>query len=455
MLWCPDWPALDTRAFEPVVAAVAELAPRVEVLAPGTLALPTRGPSRYVGGDHALVERVVALATGAGVPPDSVRVGVADGLFAAVVAARQGQVVAVGTSADFLAPLPISLLASAPTLGAEVGRSLAEVLSRLGLTTLGAFAALSTADVVGRFGTEGASAHRLARGVGDRALVARVAPPELVITAELDPPATHVEAVAFLASTLAVELADRLGASGLACTRVAIEAETEHGETLSRLWRHEGALGPTEVAERTRWQIDGWLHGRAGAPPTGGITLIRLVPDEVLADHGRQLGFWGERTEADERAARAVARVQGLLGPDAVVVPERRGGRAPGERVAWVSASSPLSASARAPWPGHLPAPTPALVHAEAIPVEVIDADGEPVTVSGRGAISAPPARVSLSGGAFREVCGWAGPWPVHERWWDSSARRRVARAQVVTDDGVARLLALEGGRWRVEATYD
>src|SRR4051794_38193291 len=40
----------DTRAFEPVVAAIADLAPSVEVLRPGVCALAARGPVRYYGG---------------------------------------------------------------------------------------------------------------------------------------------------------------------------------------------------------------------------------------------------------------------------------------------------------------------------------------------------------------------------------------------------------------------
>jgi protein ImuB len=52
-------------------------------------------------------------------------------------------------------------------------------------------------------------------------------------------------------------------------------------------------------------------------------------------------------------------------------------------------------------------------------------------------------------------VVAWAGPWPLDERWWDPAAARRRARFQIVTADGLARLLTLEGGRWSVEATYD
>src|SRR5690606_40022967 len=92
------------------------------------------------------------------------------------------------------------------------------------------------------------------------------------------------------------------------------------------------------------------------------------------------------------------------------------------------------------PWPGALPAPSPAVLEGpeEAdgpAALEVLDAAGRPVAVDGRGGISAPPARVGGS-----QVVAWAGPWPVEERWWDPARHRRRARLQVLTADGVARL---------------
>jgi protein ImuB len=84
---------------------------------------------------------------------------------------------------------------------------------------------------------------------------------------------------------------------------------------------------------------------------------------------------------------------------------------------------------------------------------EVVDADGGAVEVSGRGLLTAGVERLSVDGGPWQPVVGWAGPWPVTERWW--SVRRRRARLQVVTADGVARLLCSERGEWWVEALYD
>ncbi|HET9443042.1 MAG TPA: hypothetical protein VFO65_06945, partial [Acidimicrobiales bacterium] len=209
-----------------------------------------------------------------------------------------------------------------------------------------------------------------------------------------------------------------------------------------------------------RWQLDGWLAGGHDRP-TAGITLVRLTPDEVRPDTGRQLGFWGGATLNDERAARALARVQGMLGPDGVGTAVVQGGRSPAERVQFVpwgdarEPDRPQLDAAAPPWPGHVPPPAPATVHPDPVPAEVVDAGGVPVRVTGRGVCSAEPARVSVDGGPWVGVEGWAGPWPVDERWWDPPAHRRRARFQLLVAGGVAHLAAVEGGRWWVEATYD
>jgi protein ImuB len=465
----------EARVFEPVVQAVETFTPRLELTRPGVVTFATRGPSRYFGGDEALAGHVLAQVDAVLAPlgwSGRVRIGVADGPFAAALAARGGPgplppgsvsmagitIVAPGASPAFLAPRSVHLL-DRPEL--------AGVLARLGLLTLGELAALDGADVVARFGAEGAGAHRLAAGLDERVPDAVEPAPDLTVTAELDPPADRVDAAAFVARAMAAELFAALEARGLSCTRVLVGAETEHGETIERLWRHEGALSAGAMTDRVRWQLDGWLNAPVGRP-TAGIALLRLAPDEVVPAHGRQLGFWGGEREADQRAVRALARVQGLLGPDAVLVPEWRGGRGPAEQLTLVPAAAvdlledrPAVRPdwRRAPWPGGLPPPAPAVVLRERWPAEVLDGEGRVVTVDARGGLSAPPARLGVPGPGDGErwsaVTAWAGPWPVDERWWDPATRRRRARFQVVVGAGDAFLLVVEGGRWWVEAIYD
>jgi protein ImuB len=471
-------PAAEARAFEVVARATEVVTPRVVLERPGLLAFPTRGPSRYFGGDAGLAARVLEATHEAGVT--GARVGIADGAFAARLAARRGAegpcVVARGESAAFLAEWPVTTLV--PTF--EGGGDFAHLLVRLGLHTLGDFARLPAAAVLTRFGPDGARAHRLASGHDDETAVLVTPPPELVETCELDPPATRVDEAAFAAKGLADRLLARLGELGLSCTQVVVEAETEHGERVSRCWRHDGVLTPTALVARVRWQLEAWLsaasvpQGGGGDEATGGLVLVRVLPDRVVRATGRQLGFWGGDAAADDRADRALTRLQGMLGRDAVVTPVACGGRSPSERVRWVPWGEPRDdhpAGLEAPsWPGAVPGPAPARVHDPPVPAALLDADGRPVVVSGRGEASAAPARLDCAGlpDGGGPVVAWVGPWPHDLRWWDRPARRRRALWQVVvgrTGDevtgpsaatgAVACLVAVENGTAAVEAVYD
>ena len=91
-------------------------------------------------------------------------------------------------------------------------------------------------------------------------------------------------------------------------------------------------------------------------------------------------------------------------------------------------------------------------------PVELLDADGNAVRVTGRGLFSADPSRLAAPGRDGR-LSWWAGPWPVDERWWDPELAKagRTARAQVLLDrhDARALLLCYRQRRWYVEGIYE
>src|SRR4029450_10431600 len=131
-------PARDARAFEPVLAAIEQLTPWVEVLQPGECAFPARGGARHHGGEPALAVTVTAAVHAAMVGRGGCRVGIADGTFAAGLAARHQVIVPPGGSRAFLAPPPVTTLAPP---------DLAALLVRLGLRTLGDLAALPAADL--------------------------------------------------------------------------------------------------------------------------------------------------------------------------------------------------------------------------------------------------------------------------------------------------------------------
>ena len=248
------------------------------------------------------------------------------------------------------------------------------------------------------------------------------------------------------------------------------------------------------MVDRVRWQLEGWLQGPVITAPTAGVTMLRLTVAGAVADDGRQMDFEGRAAGASRQVERGLARVQGLLGHEAVLTVVRTGGRGPDEQirlVPWGEASEEkrggrganakpsrlggdgkrtsgrarsgrrpsvaAGAEGEPPWPGRLPAPSPALVHPVPIPVELLGPDGVTIGVTGRGRCTSVPSRLVLqvAGSSPVGVVGWAGPWPADERWWDPAAARRRARLQVLLGDGTAHLLVLEHGRWHLEATYD
>ena len=353
-----DEGGVSRRRFTEVVEVVGTYCPWVTTARPGVCSLPARGPARYFGGEDVLVERIATAAGSITV----VEVGVADGLFAAMLAACHGAIVPPGGTPDFLAPFPITILGHP---------DLVDLLRRMGIRTVGDFAALPEPHVLGRFGNDGIRCHRVACGRSD----------------ELDAPARR-----------------RLG-------RVAIPRQAGHN-------------APSETVEATT-----------------------------------QPEFWGGVSDLDTRAGRTLAAVQSLLGPDGVVKARLQGGRGPAQRarfIVWDARDTPSTdkedATLNAPWPGQIPPPAPVFVHPDPLPAKLADAEGCPVTVTGRGLLTAAPGRLSVVPDLWSSVDGWAGPWPSDERWW-SLSRRRGARLQAVTGPS-AHLLVVERGQWWVEATY-
>ena len=436
------------RRHERVIAAVTGFCPDVEVVEPGCARSAPAVRPRYFGGEPALAIRISAALADLGTAG---LVGVADGLFAALLAARDGKTVPPGGTPRFLAAQPVDVLPD---------QDLAALLKRLGLGTLGDFAALPVRDVASRFGDAGERAHRLARGLDSRPLATRPPPADLSVAQWFDPPEPRAEPVVFAARALAGRLHDGLSARGLTCVRVQVTAVWADGRESSRLWRHDGLLSASAVADRVRWQLDGCRPApddktSADENTPGGITALRLAPDLLVRAAGQQLALWGE-TLVGDRVARAAMRVQAMLGHEAVLRPVLGGGRNPSDQVTPIpfgEKSEPRLAADR-PWPGRVMGAAPGLVFPAAREAEVTDGAGRAVTVSGRCAVSAAPARLAVRGEPPRRVTGWAGPWPLAERWWDPSAARRRARFQLATEDGRAWLAVVKDGRWLVEAGY-
>lgn len=459
-LWGVD---LDTAVLDRVITALGELAPSLEIIDPGWLSIPVRGPARYFGGEVQFAARVAQLVTDLGFRGG---LGIADGHFASAVAARRSAgsrgvlhpvVVEPGNSPRFLEPIPLSLLG----LLVDVPDDFIDVMRRLGISSCGDLAALPYGDVMARFGVVGARAHQLAAGHDDRPPLERITAAVSSADHHFDSPVTVIEPVVFIAKRLADRLVDELADSGRVCTTLVVTVETDHGERSRRRWYSARGMSSPAIVQRVRWQLDGWIA--ADGAVTAGITFVRLVAEQVQPHTGEQLGFWGGRSRADDDVARAIARLVGLAGEDIVRVPVWRGGRLLTERYRWAIApaddtdldrTESAARSATDPgWSGALPRPSPAVVCDPTVPIELLDVSGRPLVVSGRGELSASPADLVIDG-RRRRVEQWAGPWPVDQRWWDPRRHRRLAHLQVVDEHWHAYVLVAEHRRWWLSAVY-
>ncbi|MCU4297868.1 DNA polymerase Y family protein [Brevibacterium permense] len=462
----------DNRHFSAGVGALDNLVARFTLLSPGTLAIPLDSLRHGYADEAEAVETLVSALvddTGWEFFP-----GIADTVFAAVLAAGQARRVESGQTVDFLSAQPITTLEYA---GAEA-TALIEVFLQLGLRTLGDLARLATKDVNARFGAFGRHLHDLASGRAGAPLADHVRGEQLDVELDLDAPTARSDTLGFLARQLGADLLAKVRRQGLVCTQITIELDAAGGQSSSRTWRIED-MQENAIADRLRWQAEGWLAGVGRGSPPGqnprtaqpdtqeldivdepapdaedfsddGIIALRLIAAELTTPIGATRSLFDENTG---QITHTLERLQGLFGPDAVLVPGIQGGWDPAETnlwTPWQQAAVPERSPA-APWPGALHAPRPTTVEHSA--VDVLAADGSPVEARPSG-LGAAPATIRFPTGQTETITDYSGSWPIESGWWDPNRAVYRTRLQVVTDAGRALLLSKEHGQWYLTGRY-
>ncbi|MCI4010514.1 DNA polymerase Y family protein [Brevibacterium sp. ZH18] len=469
---------VDNKHFSAGVGALEDLVARFTLLGPGTLAIPLDSLRHGYADEPSAVEDLISelvSATGWEFFP-----GIADTVFAAVLAAGQARRVEPGETVNFLAAQPITTLEYA---GAEVAK-LIDTFTHLGLRTLGALARLDAKDVNSRFGAPGRHAHDLATGSERRPLHDHVREDGLTAELGLEAPTTRSDTLGFLTRQLAADLLTKVRRLGLVCTQITIELVAVSGQSSKRTWRIED-MNENTIADRLRWQAEGWLAGAArGGSSAGsartdgkaaarsrrahdfdipdepapdpedfseeGIIALRLVAAELTTPIGATKSLFDENTG---QVTHTLERLQGLFGPDSVLVPGLQGGWDPSETnlwTPWQQKSVPVR-SPGAPWPGALHAPRPTTV--EHVAVDVLTGDGRTVGARPAG-LESTPAAIRFPTGATEAITDYSGSWPVESGWWDPERATYRTRLQVVTESGQALLLSKENGQWHITGRY-
>ncbi|HET8724061.1 MAG TPA: DNA polymerase Y family protein [Anaeromyxobacteraceae bacterium] len=396
--------AADRAALRALAEALLALSPAVEVAPPDAVLLDAAG-ARLAGREPAAAEQALAEAALAlcGEMGWQARVAVADGKAVAQAlarhAGRERVRAAPGEGARGLAPLPVESLG----LSSEVGGWLGAV----GITTVGALAALPAGSLAQRFGAAGAAAARLARGEDGRPLVPFR--PETFPREGWDLEAevgvlSSAEPVLFAVKRLADRVAARLAGRGMGASRLRLTLRLDpRGEErmdlpLSRPGA-DAAAWMLPLRER--------LSGLRLPAPVRALDLAVVEAAEVPAE---QLAV-GDRPEVARALEVALARLAARLGEGALFAAET----ADRHRPEAAYRPAPFRRAAPPPLP---PAPPRDAATAEPVvppgrPTRLLDPPLPAVALGDGGRLTA--LRVD---GAVRAVQAVSGPERLAGEWW-------------------------------------
>jgi nucleotidyltransferase/DNA polymerase involved in DNA repair len=297
-------------AFSPAIAGTSDPGD----VGFGLLEAQVDGLEALWGPEPAMVERISAALEEplAGRP----RAGIAGTRFAATVAAlaaEPGELVSVPPrgDAEFLAPLPASLLSHDPDVRAR--------LRRFGLRRIGQVAELAASALVARFGDEGERIGLRARGIEVESFRPRRAPERLALGLPIEPAVAELEAIRFVLRRLAIALGESLVARGLAAERgrlrLVLDLAFARSGTPPELVVETRFPEPTADAEAIERLLLAKLERE---PPQAPVARLELELSGATPAAGQQLPLFVPQALHGSRLAWQLARLALTYGEDRI-----------------------------------------------------------------------------------------------------------------------------------------
>jgi DNA polymerase-4/protein ImuB len=306
MVLQPD-PVRTATVLEAVLADLQRVSPLVEPADDGYFYVDVRGLHAMYGDLESL-----EAAIHAAVPPLlRPRVGIANGKFAAAVAARMGEpggsaracVVPASETRAFLAPLSVRHLLM---LEPEVQHR----LELLGLRTIGDLARLPFSAVQAELGPPGAQAWRVAHGKDSEPVVARPVVAAVQDGLRFDDPLGSVEAVMAAIDQLLAHTYSQPALQGRSVRQVRVRALLADGTSWERLYTFKEALSTRDAARRA---LKSKLDLPNGLPPAP-IDELALELLGLGGEAARQPGLFVARARQLSEIAEAARQLRTRYG---------------------------------------------------------------------------------------------------------------------------------------------
>jgi DNA polymerase-4 len=213
-------------------------------------------------------------------------------------------IVEPGGEAEFLAPLPIERLWG-------VGKATAKTLAALGVATIGQIQRLPRATLVARLGDHGADLHDLAFGRDDRPVEPWTPPKSMGAETTFERDTSDRARLLTTLRGQAERVARELRAEGLAAARVTLKLRFADFRTLTRSHTSDPTQDGLELYRRVTALL---LRERL----VQRVRLIGVSASALTAGQAGQLGLLEADAVRRERLARAVDRITGRFGVDAI-----------------------------------------------------------------------------------------------------------------------------------------
>jgi protein ImuB len=420
LLLLPRAPAQENAASDVLLQCAFSCSPWVEATAPGICTFELRGAP--AGVEKSLAERVIAHLESLNL---KAAVGFATNADLALLAAQcAAPILAVGSSSDFAAHLPLEAL-GAPD-------DMVSILRKWGVHTLGDFTRLRREEVTARLGTEARRLWARAAGRFDRLLKLAFVPPAYEEFIEFENEVETLEPLLFILRRFLEQLTLRLEAVHRVPEEISLRLTLASHAEYRRLFRIPSPTSNVEVLFRV-------LHTHLESFTTESPIVALHLEAKAAVPQSQQFGLFETALRDPNHFFETLARLNALLGPE--------------------SAGTPILADTHKPDAFQLVVPDFTDLESNDSPaVEPPDFGlplrrfRPPITAQVLLAEQVPAAVTSaqVSGAVWQA----RGPFQASGAWWDTQRWATQEWDVQLADGGIYRLSRGHEG-WRLEGVYD